>query len=270
MNNQLINKKLIEKQMELLNHIYDFCIENNLRISLGYGTLLGAVRHKGYIPWDKDIDVIMPLKDYKKLLKIYDNSNSKFYLQTYQNDKHDPLTFARLKNSNTTFIIPECRNSKQNLGIWIDIFPYSPSSNYKLLRFFQYKLLSLRYHIAIKRLHCNSIFDKIIKLFFTHTFVINLLDSLIPILGLGSNYVADFSVNVITAKVRIPDPFRDFIPLVFENNNYQCIKNYDNYLKANYGNYMQIPSKEAIEAEESLKNDSIIDFEKSYKYYQNN
>lgn len=73
-------------QIEILKSIHNYCQENNLRYSLAYGTLLGAVRHKGFIPWDDDIDIMMPRPDYEQFLKGYRGYNEFYQVQDYCTD----------------------------------------------------------------------------------------------------------------------------------------------------------------------------------------
>ena len=69
--------KLKQIQLDMLKDIHTFCVEHEIRYSLAFGTLLGAVRHKGYIPWDDDIDIMMPREDYNRFIRSYGNQTYK-------------------------------------------------------------------------------------------------------------------------------------------------------------------------------------------------
>lgn len=116
-------KKIWAVELDLLEQLDKVCRRNKLRYFLIHGTLLGAVRHRGFIPWDDDLDVVMPRRDYDKLKEIGDfEFKFPYFLQTPEND---PDTYnnghLRLRNSNTTGMETKDIGHKCNLGIWIDI-----------------------------------------------------------------------------------------------------------------------------------------------------
>ena len=111
-------------QFELLKKFIEVCDKNNLTYFLVGGTALGAVRHKGFIPWDDDIDVGMPREDFEKfvlLQKEFDEKN--YFIQTWKTDPCFVYNYAKLRDSNTTFIEDHFANHRINHGAWIDIFP---------------------------------------------------------------------------------------------------------------------------------------------------
>jgi lipopolysaccharide cholinephosphotransferase len=116
--------ELQKKQLEILKEFDRVCRENNLTYFANGGTCIGAIRHNGFIPWDDDVDVMMPREDYEKLLKLQNPwSDSKYFLQTFRTDKHYVLNFAKLRDSSTTYLESLFYNIRQNHGVWIDIFP---------------------------------------------------------------------------------------------------------------------------------------------------
>lgn len=117
-------KKIWQVQYGLLRTFIDFCQEHNLRYYVFFGTLLGAVRHRDFIPWDDDVDVVLPRADYDRLLALGEKFPAPYFLQTMDND---PDTFAsgfsRLRNDATTGIGREDFGHDCHLGIWMDIMP---------------------------------------------------------------------------------------------------------------------------------------------------
>lgn len=120
-----IIKKVWETEQEILDVIDKICRDNNLRYSLAYGTLIGAVRHKGFIPWDDDIDLMMPREDYEKLLSVWESQAPKGYI--LQNSRTDPdftQNFTKIRKDGTTFLQEESERTKNyHKGIFVDIFP---------------------------------------------------------------------------------------------------------------------------------------------------
>ena len=115
---------LKNEQLKILKSFLTVCDSLNLHYFLTGGTALGAVRHKGFIPWDDDIDVCMPREDYELFLKKGQLLlPSHLFIQTYLTDSDYRLPFAKIRNSNTTYIEVSSQNLKINHGIFIDVFP---------------------------------------------------------------------------------------------------------------------------------------------------
>lgn len=110
--------QLKQIQLDITQSIHDFCLKNNIRYYLAFGTLLGAVRHKGFIPWDDDIDLMMPRKDYEQFIQSFKHPYYKVY--DCRNDKDYGLPFAKVADTRT---LVEENTAMKNIGINIDIFP---------------------------------------------------------------------------------------------------------------------------------------------------
>ena len=122
-------EELRKIQISILDEFSIFCEENKLNYLLTGGTLIGAVRHKGFIPWDDDIDVAMPRADYERFLSSF-NVEGYRIITPYNNEKY-VYPFAKLVNSKTRII--EHTDTDSDLGIYIDIFPidYIPQKSIK-------------------------------------------------------------------------------------------------------------------------------------------
>lgn len=116
-------KKLFAVMLDMLYEFDKVCKKHGLTYYLYGGSLLGAVRHHGFIPWDDDLDVIMPRDDYDKFIKLSDEFSEPYFLQIPQTDKGYYYSFAKLRNSNTTGVVDMFKYAGFNHGIWISMFP---------------------------------------------------------------------------------------------------------------------------------------------------
>lgn len=134
--NEEDRKQLKKVQLELFKKFLKICQDNQLRYFVCGGTALGAARHGGYVPWDDDIDVLMPRKDYEAFVDISSQqfSSTNYFLQTYLTDKDYRNGYAKIRDKKTTYIEASSCKLKICHGIYIDIFPldgYSIDDNIK-------------------------------------------------------------------------------------------------------------------------------------------
>lgn len=117
--------RIWDVEMEILDRIDRVCRYEGLKYSLSYGTMLGAVRHGGFIPWDDDIDIIMPIADYDRLLNLWKCSDSgEFIVQNKLTDEDFTQNFTKIRKNHTTFIQSEReRHVSYHTGVFVDIFP---------------------------------------------------------------------------------------------------------------------------------------------------
>ena len=117
-------RKLQVHEIEICEEFIKICEKLNLKYYLLGGSMLGAVRHHGFIPWDDDLDVGMPRKDYEVFVSEAQRYlPTSYFLQTHITDSEYPYNFAKLRDSNTTFVEIAVKNFHINHGVFIDIFP---------------------------------------------------------------------------------------------------------------------------------------------------
>ena len=116
--------KIHRTELDIMREIDRICRKHNLTYFLAYGTLLGAVRHKGFIPWDEDMDIMMPREDYEQFLKVAsDELPLHLMIDSYPQNPRYFNPFAKVRNRNTLFAIRALQNYDGPQGLWIDIFP---------------------------------------------------------------------------------------------------------------------------------------------------
>ncbi len=244
--------KIIHKHLlSSMDYFHNFCEENNLTYFIISGTLLGAVRHKGFIPWDDDIDVFMPRKDYEKLLSLYKNIEKPYALKCLKNDKNYLHSIAKFVNND--LIVQEKAYIKYQIGVYIDVFPLDATFENSFLRKMQFffvdinkRLLSIRSG-AYNPSKINK-FKVLLHKFFTiipTSVFLGLMYCVEKIGYIGNKkWIANF-YGFHKEKETAPKViFEEKVLYEFEGRNYWGIKNYDYWLSKLYGDYMKLPNEE--------------------------
>lgn len=249
-------------KMELLKILIEVdrvCRILNIKYTLSSGTLLGAVRHKGFIPWDDDIDIGMTRDNYEKFLNLAQKVlKNKYFLQTYETDNNNPCNFAKVLNTEIPIIEKDKIHLKIKRGLFIDIFPIDKIPNSFFERFLFVTLLRVvktsKYSANIYNILKNSQ-SNIKKLFKLLIFPIvgmvgmkkmNKLENFVrnyPNNKYNKYTFADMDYGILsfTGKEMKISIFENYTELPFEGIKFMCIKDYDLYLKKIYGNYMELP-----------------------------
>ena len=125
-----INLEELKKiELDILCRVHEICIREGFRYSLAGGTMIGAVRHKGFIPWDDDIDILMPRPDYKKFIEYCQKNETEFDLLCNETNSDYGYLFAKAMAKNTVIYEENGNRSNIKLGVYIDIFPVDGLGN---------------------------------------------------------------------------------------------------------------------------------------------
>lgn len=237
-------------QLKLLEDFHEFCISKNLKYSLCGGTLLGAVRHKGYIPWDDDIDVMMPRRDYQKMLELY--YSDEFTLYHYAKQKSYMMSFAKLCDNRT--IVEEGTVYESDYGVDIDIFPldFFPDS-IEESREWSKHLDLLKNIRTIKNMtwsvqrsflkNVSALFLRTLLLPISMKWIVRRVDLLAQKYACKTDGHWGNMTNGYGMKERVPMA-KHIVEIEFEGQYYNAIENYDVYLTSLFHNYMTPPPVE--------------------------
>ena len=129
-----------QAELEIMDRFDAFCTAHGLRYSMIYGTLIGALRHQGFIPWDDDIDLMMPREDYEKLIALWERDPPEgFVLQNTRNSPDFTQNFTKIRKDHTTFVQSEAERTRNyHKGIFVDIFPCDRVAPTKMKQKLQY------------------------------------------------------------------------------------------------------------------------------------
>lgn len=263
-------KDVWKVEQEILDVVHRVCMNHGLKYSLVFGTLLGAVRHGGFIPWDDDIDIIMPRDDYERLISIWDQVAPQGYL--LQNKRTDPdftQNFTKIRKDNTTFIQSEEEMSKKyHTGIFIDIFPADRVAPTELGRKMQY--LASAFNLLCARGYGSG---KTGLIGVVERIVLSLPARMqLKIYHLTEQYIAKWGKSVgaewyspntfnVCKRYFSPDLFENISSIEFSGKRYSCVGEYDGFLKKIYGDYMKLPP---LEDRVWKHHPIMIDFEHNY------
>lgn len=244
------------KQLELLllEEVADFCEKNDIQYFLCYGSLLGAIRHKGFIPWDDDIDLGMTRENYDKFIRLYHSERYKLCAT----ELDEPFNFPFIKIYDTHTVHKGITDFGGAMGVWIDIFPIDklPADDAKAKKFVKKQVLR-QYLITAataRDIQNRKLSSKLViyatrvwkKLFFVKN--VNISKKCIKAAQRYNGEQTDKMACVVWGYgLREICPSKTFDRTVFapfEHLNLRILEDYETYLSTVYGDYMQLPPEE--------------------------
>lgn len=248
-------KKIQQVELEIMIEFDRICRLHDIQYSLDGGSLLGAIRHKGFIPWDDDIDVIMLRSEYEKFAWAAktDLQDDKFFLDEYRTDEHYRWGYEKLRRKDSAFVRLNQEHLKMHSGIFIDIMVADRVPDGRLAR---------KWHLfqcfCIRKLQYSEVGKVQEKSRFLRMWYSLISKIPVSLAFRWRNHLADKwnkketeLVSHLTygypkrCKYGMPAKcFTEFIDVEFEGRQFKVFKDYDTYLKLGYGDYMELPPVE--------------------------
>ena len=256
---ELTLKEIHEGSLVILKKIIEICDKIHIDYYLAFGTLLGAVRHKGFIPWDDDMDIMMKRKDYDlfcEYCKKHENELYPFRLMNYHNTKGYPFAISRFCDLSYRMEMED--GNDYGMGMFVDVYPLDgrgtkPREFINKYLDVKRKILSLGLYYSYEKCIVPQ-YGNIIKRFLRNAFCIlaRMLKTQFFINGfekMARHYSVEESLYiscVIWEKTRPQNKkwYEDVVYLDFEGIKVKAPKGYHNILKRSYGDYMQLPPEE--------------------------
>lgn len=244
-------------ELDMMKEVHAFCLAHNITYSLGYGTLLGAVRHKGFIPWDDDIDLIMPRPDYDTFIQSFQSEHYKAVSSSM--DPAYCYPYAKVYDSRT-YLQENLRHTYPDMGVFIDIFPVDglPPDKKQQVKLYKRQKFLYKLHMSMKYRFSKEwnlpknlllLLARSVALYFPIEKVISKLERnylLYP-------YETSPDVAVMLGEVELVpiarSSFEHPVLLEFEDTSFFAIADYESNLTGLYGDYLKLPPIEQQESE---------------------
>lgn len=270
-------RKLQLTMLETLKMFDAFCRKHDIKYSLYAGTLLGAVRHKGFIPWDDDIDVCMSRAEYNRFVSLWEKEQPTGYiLQNKENTPSFSQSFSKIRIEHTTFLQEEWEAGKYHTGIFLDIFPLDriPSGRWNRILFkwycMKYQLLT-REFVPTKAGAIMYMGSAIILAFTPRCCRERVRQkTLKKITRFNNQHDLEIVAIETVESQRITyalDMLDKYVELPFEDSKFMCVASWHDHLLRRFGEYMKLPPEE----ERAWRHHPIIiDFEHNYEEIEGN
>ena len=237
-------------ELDCLKEIDRVCKENHISYSLAYGTMLGAVRHKGFIPWDDDLDIYMNLREFRRFQGCFHSKG--FFLQTPTSDPEMPFILYKLRKNGTKMIEKGMESLNMHQGVWVDIFLYVDSARNPIIKKLQHKLTEALSSYRCRTLNKNNKQENTLQRFANKLPVAAAVwidKSIVRIIeALGSKNSDDFLIfqnGTFRSMHRSKKLLGETREYAFEDGKYSGIKDYNAYLMLIFGKDYMTPKRVA-------------------------
>lgn len=246
-------RELHKCTQEILDVLVNICNTNGIKYYLMYGTLLGAVRHNGPIPWDDDLDVCMPREDFEKFKRIMLSraDDEKYYIHCFENDSGSPRATAKLRKRGTICLTRFDADIKAKFsGVWIDIFPLDDSGGTSLLRMrlLGWAITYMKMLLNTKALQTKNMKSrrKLIRILLSPISLKQMHGMIEKLMEFenkkGYTYYVSYGSRYNYKTETMPKKwYGDPVKLLYSGKYYDAPCEWDKILKHLYGDYWQLP-----------------------------